>query len=176
MNELLKSLSVFLSLIEWHEPTFDTRDDIFLNQFGIRRLTEWRHSHIALKQTELDRLMAGKGLLGALNDTVTMDCVCEYKGIQFYIFERYGQWGFGKTIYVPGTGLREYYPDCQRYTVWPDNESRHGTYRSFPDAVTASNWASRFVHQFDGEDFRVILHVEDNKIPETIDTVENIRA
>lgn len=62
------------------------------------------------------------------------------------------------------------------YVVWPDSESAHSTYRNFSSLEEATNYASRFVHQFDGETFRVILHVEDNARRETIDTVENIRS
>ena len=34
--------------------------------------------------------------------------------------------------------------------------------------------AGEFVHAYDGEKFRVIVHVEDNELDETIDTFENI--
>ena len=124
----MNNLKDRLSVIERHEPKDSFNDDIFLAQFGIRRLTRWRDTWKALKETELDRLMAEKNLLGAINDTVTRDCVCNFKGIQFYIFERYGQWGFGETFYAPDTGLCTIHTDdmgYQRYTVWPDKESRH---------------------------------------------------
>ena len=62
-----------------------------------------------------------------------------------------------------------------RYTVWPDSESSRQAYKEFTEPEQASEWAGRFVHQFDGENYRVILHVEDNKMEETIDTVENIK-
>ena len=60
------------------------------------------------------------------------------------------------------------------YVVWTDSESRVGTYREFWDIDAAAEYASNFVHQFDGEEFRVIAHIEDTAADETIDTYENI--
>lgn len=60
------------------------------------------------------------------------------------------------------------------YVVWTDPESRVGTYREFWDIDAAAEYASGFVHQFDGEEFRVIAHIEDTAADETIDTYENI--
>jgi hypothetical protein len=45
----------------------------------------------------------------------------------------------------------------------------------FDDLDDAHNWASWFVHQYDGEQAeRVILHIEDTYSEETVDTVENL--
>lgn len=60
------------------------------------------------------------------------------------------------------------------YVVWNDSESAHECYEEFWDLDEAVGFASAFVHQFDGADFRVILHIEDACRDETIDTYENI--
>ena len=61
-----------------------------------------------------------------------------------------------------------------RYYVWNDSDSRKEVYKEFDDLDLACEFASDFVHQFDGADFRVIAHVEDVEGDETIDTYENI--
>ena len=60
------------------------------------------------------------------------------------------------------------------YVVWSDSESRKEVYNEFWDYDEAYDFASEFVHQFDGEEFRVIAHIEDTEKDDTIDTVENI--
>ena len=63
-----------------------------------------------------------------------------------------------------------------KYTVWADSESTISiTPKHFNNVDAADSFASHFVHRYDGENAeRVILHIEDNELDETIDTVENI--
>ena len=62
-----------------------------------------------------------------------------------------------------------------RYTVWADSESTVQCHEDFNDLTEATDYARDFVHQYDGYDAdRVIVHVEDNRRDETIDTYENI--
>lgn len=58
------------------------------------------------------------------------------------------------------------------YRVWPDSESHKSTYMEFDDVEEACEYASTFVHRYDNESYRVILHIDDED--ETIDTYENI--
>lgn len=60
------------------------------------------------------------------------------------------------------------------YVVWNDSESRKEVYQEFWDLDEACQFASDFVHQYDGADFRVIAHIDDALTEETIDTYENI--
>lgn len=60
------------------------------------------------------------------------------------------------------------------YVVWNDSESYREVYQEFEDIDQACEFASQFVHQFDGADFRVIVHIDDGLTDETIDTYENI--
>lgn len=60
------------------------------------------------------------------------------------------------------------------YIVWSDSDSRVEAYQEFWDVDMACEFASSFVHKYDGADFRVILHIEDENSDETIDTYENI--
>lgn len=60
------------------------------------------------------------------------------------------------------------------YVVWNDSESHEPVYQEFWDIDEACRFASEFVHQYDGADFRVIAHIEDTDLDDTIDTYENI--
>ena len=60
------------------------------------------------------------------------------------------------------------------YVVWNDSESKKEVYQEFWDLDEAAQFASDFVHQYDGEQFRVIAHIEDTELDDTIDTYENI--
>lgn len=60
------------------------------------------------------------------------------------------------------------------YVVWNDSESHKEVYQEFWDLDEACRFASDFVHQYDGADFRVIAHIDDALTDETIDTYENI--
>lgn len=66
--------------------------------------------------------------------------------------------------------------DFFRYLVWSDSESSVGIEGyEFRDIDNACDFASQFVHKYDGKDAeRVILHVEYQKIEKTIDTYENV--
>lgn len=61
-----------------------------------------------------------------------------------------------------------------RYTVWSDSDSELDYYQETDSIGDACEMAGEFVHAYDGEKFRVIVHVEDNELDETIDTFENI--
>jgi hypothetical protein len=62
-----------------------------------------------------------------------------------------------------------------RYEVWPDSESTVSVYKKFVELDDACEFASKFVHKYDGPTAdRVILHIEDLEADETIDTYENI--
>lgn len=65
--------------------------------------------------------------------------------------------------------------DFFRYKVWADSESAIDIEdKEFNNLDEACDFASEFVHKYDGEDAeRVILHVEDNETEETIETYEN---
>lgn len=66
--------------------------------------------------------------------------------------------------------------EYKRYKVWADSESTISLEpKEFDNIDEACEFASEFVHKFDGKKAeRVILHVEDNSIDETVDTYENI--
>lgn len=63
-----------------------------------------------------------------------------------------------------------------RYRVWADSDSAISIEpKEFNDIDKACDFASEFVHRYDGKNAeRVILHVEDNEIDDTIETYENI--
>lgn len=61
----------------------------------------------------------------------------------------------------------------KRYSVWSDNESNKQTYKSFDRYIDAYHYASNFVHKYDNEPYRVILHIDDTIADETVDTFEN---
>ncbi len=62
-----------------------------------------------------------------------------------------------------------------KYTVWSDSESTVYCRKEFNNLDEADDFASKFVHQYDGFDAdRVIVHIEDNEADETITTYENI--
>lgn len=62
-----------------------------------------------------------------------------------------------------------------KYKVWSDSESdlrpRGDCY--FENILDATDYASMWVHMYDGSHLRAILHVEDVELGETLDTVEN---
>lgn len=60
------------------------------------------------------------------------------------------------------------------YVVWSDSDSHEVVYNEFWDIDEACKFASDFVHHYDGADFRVIVHIEDTELDDTIDTYENI--
>lgn len=60
-----------------------------------------------------------------------------------------------------------------KYRVWPDSDSRIDfETREFDTWEEADEYASSIVHKYDGEEFRVISHIEYED--ETISTYENI--
>lgn len=62
-----------------------------------------------------------------------------------------------------------------RYRVWADSQSVVYVSKSFNDLDRASEWASAFVHKYDGKDAeRVIVHIEDEVADTTIATYENL--
>jgi hypothetical protein len=61
-----------------------------------------------------------------------------------------------------------------RYTIWSDSDSERDWYEETDSLEYACEKASEFVHAYDGEPYRVIVHIEDNEADETIDTYENI--
>lgn len=61
-----------------------------------------------------------------------------------------------------------------KYKVWSDSESKVYVSKTFNDIDAAQEFASSFVHRYDGKPFYVICHIEDEETDETIDTVENI--
>ena len=61
----------------------------------------------------------------------------------------------------------------KRYHVYTDSESELREVDGWFDNIDhAHNFASSYVHQYDGKSFRVILHIDDDG--ECVDTVENI--
>ena len=63
----------------------------------------------------------------------------------------------------------------KRYKVWSDSDS-HIDFeeKEFNNLDDALEYATNMVHQYDGEEFRVIANIEDNKRDETIEICENI--
>jgi len=65
-----------------------------------------------------------------------------------------------------------------RYKVWTDSESAVDLMphqeQYFNDLDTACDAASSYAHEYNGEPFKAIFHVEDLELEETIDTYENI--
>lgn len=64
-----------------------------------------------------------------------------------------------------------------RYKVWVDSESHKELPKGFKayydDVDSAYDAAAEFVHKFDGKPYRVIAHVEDLELEETVETVES---
>lgn len=65
----------------------------------------------------------------------------------------------------------------KRYKIWTDSESAkelpNTMETEYNDPDVAYNVMVDFVHSFDGEPFRVIAHIEDMVLYETIETIEN---
>lgn len=83
------------------------------------------------------------------------------------------------SVFVPDdiyeTGVDAYRELLEtRYVVWSDSESEVECHEEFDDPDEAVDFASDFVHAYDGEEYRVIVHVEDQIKDDTIDTYENI--
>ena len=61
-----------------------------------------------------------------------------------------------------------------RYYAWADSDSKL-EYSNESDSIgDICSEAGEFVHAYDGQPFRVIVHIEDTERDETIDTYENI--
>lgn len=63
-----------------------------------------------------------------------------------------------------------------KYKVWSDSESNLRPMGAcyFENLLDAMQYASMWVHRYDGSYLRAILHVDDIELGETLDTVENI--
>lgn len=61
------------------------------------------------------------------------------------------------------------------YTVFADSDSKIYARREFKTIEKACTYASSFVHRFDGADYRVILHIDDEN-GTTVDTYENLNS
>lgn len=63
------------------------------------------------------------------------------------------------------------------YKVWADSESAvelmPHQQQYFINLDAACDAASEYAHEYDGEPFKAIFHVEDLELEETIDTYEN---
>lgn len=103
-NPIQKVLSLYVAL-DGRECTFDTRDDAFLAQFGIRRLTGLRDSYKQdhTDQTRYDKAMDEAGLTGAINSCSVQDFIIEKDGIQMSVFVEWGIWAVGRNILLPGS-------------------------------------------------------------------------
>jgi hypothetical protein len=60
------------------------------------------------------------------------------------------------------------------YTIWSDSESKVGFYRTEENLGDACEVAGEFVHGYDYEPYRVIVHIDDDETDEIVDTYENI--
>ena len=75
------------------------------------------------------------------------------------------------------TAAKSYPHPREHYSVWTDSESNIYFTKKESDKIDeAASYASETVHQHDNKPYRVILHIEDNSIEETIETYENIKA
>lgn len=61
-----------------------------------------------------------------------------------------------------------------RYRIWPDSESHIQFYKTTDSIDDACDIAYDIAHRYDGEKFRVIVHIEDQYTDQTIGTYENI--
>jgi hypothetical protein len=61
-----------------------------------------------------------------------------------------------------------------KYTAWSDSDSKVEFYEESDDLNELCEKVVDFVHTYDGEKYRVIVHIEDTGMDETIDTYENI--
>lgn len=61
-----------------------------------------------------------------------------------------------------------------RYRVWSDSDSKVEFEMETDDVAAAWETARKFVHKYDGKKYRVIVHIEDTALDETVDTYENI--
>lgn len=63
-----------------------------------------------------------------------------------------------------------------KYKVWRDSESDLSPNGDcyFESILDAMQYASMWVHRYDGSYLRAILHIDDVEFGETLDTVENI--
>ena len=77
-------------------------------------------------------------------------------------------------------GEHEFRVDFKKdFYLWTDSESKirelpEELCKNFKTKQEALNAAVDFVHQYDGEPYYVIVHVEDGRACETVETVENI--
>lgn len=85
------------------EIEFGPQADLFLKQFGIRRLTELRDSYKSdhKNETDLDMAIERAGRTGCVNDTGLQDFVIEKNGMQLYVFIQYGIWSVGNFVLFP---------------------------------------------------------------------------
>ena len=95
------------------EIEFGPQADLFLKQFGIRRLTELRDSYKVEEEEDPQKLTAldeamGRSNFAGVNSTAVQDFVVEKNGIQMYIFIEYGIWYVGNFVLFPGDS----FPQC----------------------------------------------------------------
>ena len=85
------------------EIEFGHQADLFLKQFGIRRLTELRDSYKSdhKNETDLDMAIERAGRTGCVNDTGLQDFVIEKNGMQLFVFIQYGIWSVGNFVLFP---------------------------------------------------------------------------
>ena len=100
-------------VLSGREIEFGPQADLFLKQFGIRRLTELRDSYKVEEEEDPQKLTAldeamGRSNFAGVNNTAVQDFVIEKNGIQMYIFIEYGIWYVGNFVLFPGDS----FPQC----------------------------------------------------------------
>lgn len=99
-----KFLYSIRSIIDGYESIDDEKDEKFLKEHGIKRLTNLRDSIDTEHEpmTDIDKMMKKNGLLGNINNSAMQDFVCEKDGIQFLVFTWLGIWMTGNHIHSDG--------------------------------------------------------------------------
>lgn len=100
-------------VLSGREIEFGPQADLFLKQFGIRRLTELRDSYKVEEEEDPQKLTAldeamGRSNFAGVNNAAVQDFVIEKNGIQMYIFIEYGIWYVGNFVLFPGDS----FPQC----------------------------------------------------------------
>lgn len=115
MKPFGNTIRQIVAAVNGRECTFDEKDDRYLAQFGIRRITKTRNTADFIPDTEktdLDRAKEKAGFTGC-NDSYLQDFVCEKDGVQFNVFIFYGVWQVGFRVLHEGclTNIKKYVID-----------------------------------------------------------------
>ena len=112
MKTFGNTIRQIVAALNGRECTFNEKDDLYLSQFGIRRITPVRNTADIIpddEKSDLDRAKEKAGFTGC-NDSYLQDFVCEKNGVQFNVFIFYGVWQVGFRVLHEGrlTNIKKY--------------------------------------------------------------------